>query len=133
MSVTALTSDPRHYATPSPTLRTKQTSKRKPFVITGVYDLLLQGVNAHFLITADQLNRLYYKPGMITTIKARLKELVDHKYLDYLQLLTRNGSGAYVYFLAVKGRKYLTEAGFDMKGSYRPAEEKERSYQTRLQ
>jgi hypothetical protein len=130
MSVTALTSDPRYYATPSPAVRTKQSVKRKSFVVTGVYDLLLQGVYAHFLITAEQLNRLYYKPGTITTVKERLKELVDNKYLDYLQLLTRNGSGAYVYFLAIRGRKYLHEAGFDLKGSYRPSEEKERAYQT---
>lgn len=130
MSVTVLTSDPHAYETHSPAVHTKQSSRRKPFIITGVYDLLLQGVNAHFLITAEQLNRLYYKQGTITTVKERLKELVDNKYLDYLQLLTRNGSGAYVYFLAAKGRKYLHEAGFDMKGSYRPSEEKERSYQT---
>src|ERR1700693_2681895 len=130
MSVTVLTSDPPRYATLSPAGQTKQSVKRKPFVVTGVYDLLLQGVCTHFLITAEQLNRLYYKPGTITTVKERLKELVDNKYLDYLQLLTRNGSGAYVYFLAVKGRKYLHEAGFDLKGSYRPSEEKERAYQT---
>ena len=130
MSVIALTSDPQYYTTHSPTVRTNTPVKRKSFVVTGVYDLLLQGVHAHFLITAEQLNRLYYKPGMLTTVKARLKELVDNKYLDYLQLLTRNGSGAYVYFLAMKGRKYLQQAGFDLKGSYRPSEEKERAYQT---
>ncbi len=130
MSVTALTSIPQENITRSPALRKKQSLKHQPFIVTQVYDLLLQGVYSHYLITAEQLNRLYYKSGTLTTVKDRLKKLVERNFLDYLQLQTRQGSGAYVYFLAAKGRKYLNEAGFDIKGYYRPSQEKERSYQT---
>jgi hypothetical protein len=99
-----------------------------PFILTEIYHLLLQGMYAYHLVLAEQLNACYYAPGNIKHVKERLKTLVDHKYLDYLQLLTTKGSGAYVYFLAAKGRRYLHEAGYDLTHYYRPSKEKERSH-----
>lgn len=60
----------------------------KSFHITPVYDLLLRGsatmpVGLYHLhiATAEQLTRLHYKPGMLKTVKARLKMLADHGYI----------------------------------------------------
>jgi len=57
------------------------TVAKKPFVITPVYDLLLRdsqdmpiGLYHVHLATAEQLTRLHYKPGMLKTVKKRLKD-----------------------------------------------------------
>ena len=54
------------------------------FTINPVHDLLLRGtlempVGLYhlYLATALQLCALHYKPGMLTTVKARLKTLED--------------------------------------------------------
>jgi hypothetical protein len=127
MSVTAFPSA-LQMPLPSPALKMHRSAKRKPFAITEVYSLLLQGVYEHYLVLAEQLTQRYYAAATIKHVERRLKELVEHKYLNYLQLHTAKGSGPYVYFLATKGRRYFQDAGCDLKRYYRPSKEKDRSY-----
>lgn len=128
MPATALASEAPQITSLFPLSGKQQLSKSRSFAITEVYDMLLHAVYAYHLVAAEQLCRRYYEAGMITTVKDRLKDLVTHGYLDYLQLRTAKGSGPYIYFLAAKGRSYFTRAGCDLKGYYRPSKEKERSY-----
>lgn len=111
------------------------------FTVTPVYDLLLRG-NASVpyglyqlqLLTAEQLTRLHYKPGMLTTVKARLKNLTDHGYAqaDAMPLRHENGTktffgSPYYYTLGPKGIRYLKEAGYDVATTWRPSKEVEKS------
>jgi hypothetical protein len=73
----------------------KQAVKKKTFVITPVHDLLLRSLNTLHLATADQLCRLNYRRGMLTTVQARLKDLVDNGYCLTLSQPTIRGRAAY--------------------------------------
>lgn len=111
------------------------------FTLTPVYDLLLRGslqvpygLYQLQLLTAEQITRLHYKPGMLTTVKARLKILTDHGYLQAdampLRHETTRGplySSPYYYTLGPKGVRYLKEAGYDVGMSWRPSKEVEKS------
>src|SRR5437867_2027345 len=95
-------------------------------IITEVYHKLLEGMFTFHFLTAEQLCRLYYAPGTLTTVKTRLKQLADHRYLLSLNLPTTHGNSPHVYTLARKGLNYLHDAGFEVKRSYRPSQEKEK-------
>ena len=113
----------------------------KTFTITPVYDLLLRGspqvpygMYQLQLLTAEQLTRLHYRPGMLTTVKARLKTLTDHGYLQADAMPQRYESGRrtfygspYYYTLGPKGIRYLRDAGYDVSESWRPSKEVEKS------
>ncbi len=128
MSATAFLPQTLQVPLPSPASKKHPSGKKKPFAITQVYNLLLQGVYEHYLVLAEQLTERHYAAATIKHVERRLKELADHKYLDYLQLKTAKGSGPYVYFLATKGRRYFQDAGCDLKRYYRPSKEQDRSY-----
>lgn len=111
------------------------------FTMTPVYDLLLRGSIARpfglyqlQLLTAEQLTRLHYRPGMLTTVKARLKLLADHGYVqaDAMPIRHENGrrtfyGSPYYYTLGPKGVSYLKQAGYDTSESWRPSKEVEKS------
>ena len=109
----------------------------KTFRITPVYDLLLRGspempiglYHLH-LATADQLCRLYYRAGMLTTVKTRLKALADHGYIQADATPIKHHTPAKVYFssryyytLAQKGMRYLEDIGLDIDKSFRASNE----------
>ncbi len=64
----------------TPTAQT-QAAKKKAFVVTPVHDLLLHDLHTLQRATAEQLTRLNYKMGMLTTVKQRLKDLADNRYV----------------------------------------------------
>jgi Replication-relaxation len=97
--------------------------KTPPFVITPVYDVLLRDLNTLQRATAEQLCRLNYKMGMLTTVKARLKDLTEAGYI--LPLFHPLIKLPYVYCLNRKGLQYLEELGIDVRDYFRPSEEKE--------
>lgn len=102
----------------------KQPSKRKPaFVITPVYDRLLRDLATLHQATAEQLTRLNYKSGMLTTVKARLKDLTDASYT--LSLFHPAIKLPYVYCLGRKGLQYLAAQGLEVRDYFRPSEEKQ--------
>jgi DNA-binding PadR family transcriptional regulator len=98
------------------------------FRITPPYDLLLRGSRQtpvgmyHLqLTTADQLTRLHYKPGTLKTVKRRLKQLVDQRYITADVVPKRYiGAPPYFYSLTPKGLRYLKSIGMDTNEAHRP-------------
>src|SRR5581483_6384142 len=102
----------------------------RTFHITPVYDLLLRGTPAmpvglyHLqLATAEQLCRLHYSPGSITTVKARLKNLADHGFIQADAIPTKFFRSPYYYVLGQKGMHYLEAVGCDTSESFRASRE----------
>ena len=103
---------------------------QKAFHITPVYDLLLRGSREapmgiyHLrLATAEQLTRLHYKAGMLTTVKARLKDLADRGYLEigllHIEHQQKPPAKSYMtykyyYALGTRGLQYLRGIGVDV-------------------
>lgn len=94
--------------------------------ITPVYDLLLRGTTTTpvglyqlQLATAEQLCRLHYKAGTLTTVKARLKHLTDHGYIQADAIPTKRARSPYYYSLGQKGIHYLEESGWDTSATFR--------------
>ncbi len=100
------------------------TAKRQqPLGITPVYDRLLRGDAAmpiglyHLhLATAEQLCRLHYSKGSLTTIKARLLALSDHGFVQSDAIPTKHGRSPYYYTLGQAGVDYLSAAGLESTG-----------------
>jgi hypothetical protein len=111
------------------------TIVKKPFVITPVYDLLLRGsqdmpiglYHLH-LETADQLTTLHYKPGMLKTVKKRLKLLADNEYVQADSIPTKRFKSPYYYTLDNRGMRYFESIGFDTDAAFRPSKEVSESY-----
>lgn len=87
-------------------------------MVTPVYDLLLRDLNTLQRATAEQLTRLNYRRGMLTTVKARLKDLTEAGYI--LPLFHPSIKLPYVYCLNRKGLQYLDGLGIDVR-DYFPA------------
>jgi hypothetical protein len=102
----------------------RTTRKKQPaFVITPVHDLLLHNLNTLQRATAEQLTRLNYKPGMLTTVKARLKDLADNRYV--LPLSHPSIRLPYMYALDRKGLNHLAAQGVDVREYFRPSSEED--------
>ncbi len=102
----------------------RQTRKKQPaFVITPVHDLLLRDLHILHRATAEQLCRLNYKMGMLTTVKQRLKDLTDNRYV--LPLSHPSIRLPYLYSLDRKGLQYLHAQGIDVREYFRPSQEED--------
>jgi hypothetical protein len=97
--------------------------KRTAFVVTPVHDLLLRDLHTLQRATAEQLTRLNYKMGMINTVKARLKDLSDNRYV--LPLSHPSIRLPYLYALDRKGLNYLSDQGVDVREYFRPSQEED--------
>jgi Replication-relaxation len=103
--------------------------------ITPPYDILLRGSQEMpiglyqlHLATAEQLCRSHYKPGCVKKVKARMKELVDHHYVQEGWTPTRRLRSPYHYVLGTAGIAYLREAGLDVPSSFRASKETDKQY-----
>lgn len=91
-----------------------------------IYDILLRGTpqvpgglyQLH-LLTAEQLTRLHYSPGSLTTIKARLKTLTDYGYVQSDVIPSRQWRTPFYYTLGPAGVRYLESVGADLPPSWR--------------
>lgn len=108
------------YTTPA---QMKQSVRKKPFAVTPGHDLLLHDLNNLQRATAEQLTRLNYKMGMLTTVKARLKDLSDNRYV--LPLSHPSIRLPYMYALDRKGLNYLQSLGVDVREYFRPGQEED--------
>jgi hypothetical protein len=97
--------------------------KRTAFVVTPVHDLLLRDLHTLHRATAEQLTRLNYKMGMLNTVKARLKDLGDNRYV--LPLSHPSIRLPYMYALDRKGLNYLAAQGIDVREYFRPSQEED--------
>src|SRR5579864_8653809 len=110
-------------AQPIATQPIQLVKKRKPFVVTPVHDLLLHDLHILHRATAEQLTRLNYKMGMLNTVKARLKDLSDNRYV--LPLSHPSIRLPYVYALDRKGLNHLAAQGVDVREYFRPSQEED--------
>jgi Replication-relaxation len=101
----------------------KPDKKKSAFVITPVHDVLLHDLHTLQRATAEQLTRLNYKPGMLTTVKQRLKDLADNRYV--LPLSHPSIRLPYMYALDRKGLNYLHAQGVDVREYFRPSQEED--------
>lgn len=97
--------------------------KKHAFVVTPVHDLLLHNLNTLQRSTAEQLTRLNYKMGMLTTVKARMKDLGDAGYV--LRLYHPSIRLPSMYALDRKGLNYLAAQGVDVREYFRPSQEED--------
>src|SRR5207248_9345547 len=111
-----------HVARTAPTAQT-QAVKKKSFIVTPVHDLLLHDLNTLQRATAEQLTKLNYKMGMLTTVKQRLKDLADNRYV--LPLSHPSIRLPYMYALDRKGLNYLHAQGVDVREYFRPSQEED--------
>ena len=101
----------------------KKAVKQKAFVVTPVHDLLLHNLHILQRATAEQLTRLNYKMGMLTTVKQRLKDLTDAGYV--LPLSHPSIRLPYMYALDRKGLNHLAAQGVDVREYFRPSQEED--------
>ncbi len=101
----------------------KSGKKRTALVITPVHDMLLHDLHTLHRATAEQLTRLNYKMGMLTTVKARLKDLADNRYV--LPLSHPSIRLPYMYALDRKGLNHLASQGVDVREYFRPSQEED--------
>ncbi len=75
------------------------------------------------LLTAEQLTRLHYRPGMLKTVKARLKMLTDAGFVQSDVIPSRKWRTPFYYTLGPAGVNYIRyiESGGGSGGSTIPA------------
>src|SRR5437899_12261037 len=103
-----------------PVARTTPIQKKQPFVVTPVHDLLLHELHTLQRATAEQLTRLNYKMGMLTTVKQRLTDLTKAGYV--LPLHHPSIRLPYMYALDRKGLNYLAAQSVDVREYFRPSQ-----------
>ena len=101
----------------------KRSVRNKPFALTPGHDLLLHDLHTLQRATAEQLTRLHYKMGMLNTVKARLKDLSDNRYV--LPLSHPSIRLPYMYALDRKGLNHLQMQGVDVREYFRPSQEED--------
>ena len=95
--------------------------KQKAFAMTGVDDRFLRAIYRYHMLKPEHIVKRFYSKGSLTFVKARLKLLTDHGYLDANEQPTTRGRSPYFYTLANKGIKYLKEVGLEVQRYYRPS------------
>lgn len=95
-------------------------SATNTFCLTPQHDRLLRGstqiplgLYQLHLATADQLTRLHYRPTSINWVKAQLKQLVTHGYVQAAKKPVVDGHSPYYYCLGNEGMRYLGRLGID--------------------
>jgi Replication-relaxation len=105
--------------------------KQKQHVLTPVDTEILQAVWFHHFITAEQLLRFRERSiNGLAKMQEKLKLLSEQKYLDRFSQprYQSHGSLPFVYLLASKGIKYLSDTlGIDSHVYYRPSDNFKRS------
>jgi Replication-relaxation len=100
------------------------------FAISPAYDILLRGseslpvglLHLH-MATAAQLTRLHYSEGTLKAVKAKLKLLYEHGYVQYDAIPTKFTRSPYYYTMGRLGFEYIKKAGLDVVEPFRPEKE----------
>lgn len=103
-------------------------SAKRPFMFKELHHKLIKGVYKHYLMTADLLTLLYFRPTSKTMVQEELPEMVRRRYLRCFPLLTTKGNGTYIYYLGDKGIAYCADAGCDMDNYWLPKKAELPSY-----
>jgi hypothetical protein len=100
------------------------------FSITPAYDILLRGTESlpvglyHLqMATAEQLCRLHYSMGSVKAVKAKLRALEDHGFVQHDAMPTKFTRSPYYYTMDRLGMQYLHKAGLDINEAFRAEKE----------
>lgn len=107
-----------------------EEKKKAQFVVKPHNERILEAVYKYQFLTVEQVTRLLYSRGTLSTVRARLSELAEEGYLLFLYLPrpTPTGSVPKIYTLARKGLNLLKAHGFDISPRFHPSEQEEKSY-----
>src|SRR5882762_6423792 len=107
----------------------------EPFFIAPSYDKLLRGTKEMpiglyqlYKASAAQLTRLHYSEKSLKHVKALLRALADHDFVQFDARPTASYRSPYYYVLGNKGVEYLKSIGYSFNDSYRPSKEIGQSY-----
>lgn len=105
------------------------------FFVTPAHDKLLRGTPEMpiglyqvYKASAAQLGRPHYSEKSVRHVKALLRELADHDYVQFDARPTASYRSPYYYVLGNKGIEYLKSIGYSFSDSYRPSKEIGQSY-----
>ena len=100
------------------------------FVLKPHHERILEALFKYHFLTVEQVTRLFYSHGSLTTVRSLLSELARAKYALYLYLPrpTPTGSLPKIYTLARRGINYLKAQGFDVPMRFHPSEHEEKSF-----
>jgi hypothetical protein len=110
--------------------RNHPPTKKKAFVPKPYHERILEALYRYHFLTTEQVTRLFYSRGSLTTVRALLYELALKKYVMFLYLPrpTPLGSVPKIYTLARRGINYLKTQGYDVPMRFHPCEQEEKSY-----
>ena len=94
------------------------------------HERILEALYRYHFLTVEQVTRLFYSRGSLTTVRSILSELAKAQYALYLYLprSTPTGSLPKIYTLARRGINYLKAQGYDVPTRFHPSEQEEKSY-----
>src|SRR5712692_9315471 len=103
--------------------RVKKTDETKPaaFSIKPHHDRILEAIYRYQMMTVEQVTRLLYRPGTISTVRALLGELASHEYLlsFHEPRPTPVGSTPKIYILSLRGYNHLKKHGISLPFRFR--------------
>lgn len=104
--------------------------KNAPFVLKPHHERILYALYRYHFLTVEQVTRLLYSKGSLTSVRALLALLAKHDYAMHLYLPrpTPTGSVPKIYTLARRGINYLKKQGYDIPTRFHPSEQEEKSY-----
>ena len=104
--------------------------KRKAFIPMPHHERILEALYRYHFLTIEQVTRLFYSRGSMTTVRSILSELAKSQYALYLYLprSTPTGSLPKIYTLARRGINYLKALGYDVPTRFHPSEQEEKSF-----
>lgn len=104
--------------------------KNAPFVLKPHHERILEALYRYHFVTVEQVTRLLYSKGSLTSVRSLLAALAENDYAMHLYLPrpTPTGSVPKIYTLARRGINYLKKQGYDVPTRFHPSEQEEKSY-----
>lgn len=106
--------------------------KKAGFVVKPHHDRILEAIYLYHFMTVEQVTRLFYSPGTVSTVRTLLGELEKQKYLlsFHEPRPTPFGSTPKIYTLSLQGFNRLKKQGISMPLRFREpdTEELEKNY-----
>jgi len=117
-------------ATASESASRNHSPKNKAFIPKPHHERILAALYAYHFLTVEQVTRLFYSRGSLTTARSLLHTLAMEKYILFLYLPRPPPTGSLpkIYTLARRGINYLKAQGLDVPTRFHPSEQEEKSY-----
>src|SRR5260370_14430518 len=103
----------------------KRNEAKSDFVISAPSPALIAAIYRYQLVTCEQVRLACgYSKNSLRLVQKLLQALTVHEYVLTLSRPTLKGKAPFVYTLARKGLQYLKAAGYDVRDSFRPSQER---------